>query len=256
MPIVYPFSISERIIFAEIYFPKRAAYYGAIFDALRKGYDAEVVRVYLDRKAAVLLEELQGYPGLLDPRQYESDVRKKKRLSAEDVKARIAMYVSPFQGWSTYSVDGVFFGEGSRVFEEATQVVRLMVRFVYSARYEELRREAEEAGCGDVLRPILYWVITRLGRIDEETGWAPAERTLFLRDHTSWTKRKRAFAERHFTAIAKEAQKWVDDCCLFLFDYLVRKFWEKVVKEKMYEEEIWVTSLFTMNLNVIHRLVR
>lgn len=131
-----------------------------------------------------------------------------------------------------------------------------MVRFVSSAHYDVLRQEARDAHCSDVLRSILYWVITRLGRLDEETGWASAECKLFLRDHTSWTRKKRAFAEKHFMTIAKEAQKWVDDCCLFLFAYLVRKFWENVIAEEMYEEEIWVTNLFTMNLNVIHRIER
>jgi hypothetical protein len=126
--VIYPFGMTERIVFAEIYFPKRAAYYGAIFNALRFGYSADTVRDYLSRKSEALLEELKDYPGLFDPHQYEHDVRKNKRLNVDDAKARIAMYVSPFKGWSTFSVDGVFFGEDGRVFEEATQIIRIMVR--------------------------------------------------------------------------------------------------------------------------------
>ena len=230
--IVYPFSISERIVFGEVYFPKRAAYYGAIFDALRFGHQEEKVREYLEGQAAALLEEFKGYPGLLDPHQYEADVRKKKQLTVEDALARIAQYHSSFYGWSTYSVDGVFFStEGGKMYEEATQVVRIILRFVRSAKYEALRTQAELAGCGDVLRSILYWVITRLGRLDEE--------------------KKRAFVQEHFGTIAKEAQRWVDDGALFIFGYLVRQFWEQVLKEGLSEEEIWITSLFTMNVNVI-----
>lgn len=255
MPILYEFSISERIFLAEIYFPKRAAYYGAIFDALRKGYDAGIVRKYLERNAAKILEEWKGYPALFDPRQYESDVHRKDRCTVEEAKERIAMYVSPFTGWSTYSVDGVFFGEGDRVFEEATQVVRIMVRFANTEAYTNLRTEAEEAGHSDVLRSILYWVISRIGRLDEETGWSEHERDLFLQNHT-WTPKKRAFAKKQFVPIAKEAQRWVDDCYLFLISYLVRIFAEKVLAEKLYEEEIWVTSILTANLNIVRRVER
>ena len=165
------------------------------------------------------------------------------------------MYVSPFTGWSTYSVDGVFFGEGDRVFEEATQVVRIMVRFANTEAYKGLRTEAEEAGHSDVLRSILYWVISRIGRLEEETGWSEHERGLFLRNHT-WTPKKRAFAKKRFVPIAKEAQRWVDDCYLFLISYLVRIFAEKVLAEKLYEEEIWVTSILTANLNIVRRVER
>ena len=243
--IIYPFSISERIVFAEIYFPKRAAYYGAIFNALRYGNDVVKVQRYLEQNAAALLEEWQGYPALFDPHQYESDVHRKKRCTVEEAKERIAMYVSPFTGWSTYSVDGVFFGEGDKVYEEATQVIRVMVRFANTESYKSLHREAEEAGCSDVLRSILYWVISRIGRLNEETGWAPAEGKIFLRDHTSWTKEKRAFAQKHFVSIAKEAQRWVDDCYLFLISYLVRKFAENVLAEQLYHVPFFLTYIFS-----------
>lgn len=266
--IVYPFRMSERIVFAEIYFPKRAAYYGAIFKALREGHDEQKVKEYLRLNAAALLEELKDYRGLLDPKQYESDVRADQPLTVADAQARIALYQSSFQGWSTYGIDGVFFGTGSAhtttktkqkprtkkeqprevMVEEAVQIVRIMMRFCSS--FEE---QATAAGCKDVLRAILYRTITRIGRLDEETGWSLVERDLFLAEHVSWTESKRAFAEKHFCAIAREAQKWVDDCALLVIGYLVRQFWQHVVAERMYEEEIWITSLFTMNLNVIKR---
>ena len=46
----------------------------------------------------------------------------------------------------------------------------------------------------------------------------------------------------------------IDDRALFVFGYLVRQFWENVLSEKMYEAEIWVTSLFDQLLNVIRRV--
>lgn len=253
--IVYPFHVSERIVFEEIYFPKRAAYYGAIFDALLKGHNEEEVKNYLRRNAKALLEELQEYSVLLDPQEYDADVRSQKQLTVKDARERIDMFRSSFTGWSTYSVDGVFFSkkDGS-MYEEATQVIRIMFRFVDTESYKKLQKDAQKAACTDVLRSIVYWVMPRLGRIDEETGWSANECKLYLNNHTAWTEIKRNFAEKHFTAIAKETQRWNDDRTLFLFGYLVRQFWENLVKKKLYEEEIWVTSQFTMNLNVIKRV--
>lgn len=273
--VTYPFRMSERIIFAEIYFPKRAAYYGAIFTALQEAHNELAVKEYLKQHISELLQELEAYPGLFDPTQYQSDVRAGRPPTAEEASARIDMYQSSFQGWSTCSMDGVFFGTGpveplkkkkgrrksskkekeeptrDVMFEEAVQVVRIMMRYRSS-----LEDRALEEGCRDVLRSILYWVITRIGRLDEETGWSPAERDLFLGNHSCWTEPKRAFAERYFCDISREAQKWIDDCSLLIIGYLVRQFWKHVVTQRMYEEEVWVTSLFTTNLNVIRREVR
>ena len=59
------------------------------------------------------------------------------------------------------------------------------------------------------------------------------------------------FAKKHYSAIALEVGKWLDDREIFVFCYLVRNFWEKVVAEEMREDEIWVTSLFDLVLNVV-----
>jgi len=53
----YVISRSEQSIFTEIYFPKRSAYYGTIFDALRFGYDVEYVKEYMGVNIEPLLEE-------------------------------------------------------------------------------------------------------------------------------------------------------------------------------------------------------
>ena len=104
MAITYQFHVSERIVFAEIYFPKRAVYYGPIFTALSEGYDEENVKTYMRERASLLLRELQEYPVLLDPTEYETDIRSRKaRYTIKDALTRIDMYRSPFQGWSTYS---------------------------------------------------------------------------------------------------------------------------------------------------------
>lgn len=238
---------SERAIFSEIYFPNRAAYKGPIFDALRYGYSAEVVRRELRRNVKALLEELRDYQAL-DPSRYDADRPKRRIPSVAEALQRIDMYESPFRGWSTYSVDGVFFDAEGKMYEEATQVVRIMFRFASS-----FTEQADAADCGDVLRAILFWVIARQGRIGRRAPWEKSEQAAFLQHHQQWPKQKRNFVQRHFAVIAKEVGKWMNDCALFVFGYLVRKFSESVLAEKLYEEEIWITSFFNLTLNVVQR---
>ena len=247
----YPFARSERGIFCEIYFPKRAAYMGKIFDSLRYGLNEKVVKKYLHRNVQALLDEFRSYPALFDPNNYSTTKPRTTSSSLEEARERIEMYKSPFAGWSIYSADGVFFieieKEGKvKMDEEAVQVVRIMFRFKSS-----FKTQAEEANCNDVLRSILFWVIGQQGRLHK--AWSAEEKRKFIARHEPWSKHKKVFAEQYFTDIAKEVTRWIDDRALFVFGYLVRQFWEHVLAEKMYEAEIWVSSLFDQLLNVVKR---
>lgn len=242
----YLFNRSERGIFAEIYFPKRAAYYGAIFNALRFGYDENGVKEYFRTDVKALLEEFKVLPDLFNPHRYTAVKPRRTLPSIAEALARIDMYRSPFKGWSVYTVDGVFFDDDGEPIEEATQVVRIMFRFESSKA-----KEAAAVGCDDVLRSILFWVVSQQGRLEGHKAWSAAEQAQFIARHKPWPKRKRHFAEQHFTEIAAEAGRWVDDRTLFIFGYLVRKFWKNVEEEGLSEEEIWVTSLFDLLLNVV-----
>ena len=108
---VYFFNSSERGLFVEIYFPKRAAYYGAIFNALRKGHDENLVKEYLRTRVKDLINEFQAFPDLFKPSRYISPKFSRTLPSMDEALGRIEMYKSPFTGWSTYSVDGVWFDE-------------------------------------------------------------------------------------------------------------------------------------------------
>lgn len=247
----YSFTRSERSIFTEIYFPKRAAYQGAVFDALRFGFDESRVKEYLRKKARFLRNEFKTFPSILDPHEYTTPERRKTVPSIGEIEARINMYQSPFYGWSVYSVDGMYFNpDTGKKDEEATQVVRIMFRFPSSAK---IQAAEDEAHYHDVLRSILFWVIAQQGRLDDHKGWSDAEKATFIQRHEPWPDSKCAFVEQHFTKIAKEAAQWSGDRALFLFGYLVRNFWENVIREKMFEAEIWVTSFFDQQLNVIER---
>lgn len=244
----YVLGRSERAIFGEIYFPKRAAYQGTIFNALRHGHDEHTVKKYLQDNAEDLLEELGQFPRLFDPHYYETTKLKKVSLTVEGARERFGMYQSSFRGWSTYSVDGVFFDREGRMYEEATQVVRMMFRFESS-----FTAQADNTRCSDVLRSILFWAISRQARPADTKPWSPAEQRRFIEEYAPWTKRKRAFIQRHFADITKEIAKWIDDTGLFVFGYLIRQFSEQVLTERLYEEEIWVASFFNLTLNVVRR---
>lgn len=246
----YIFARSEQSIFSEIYFPKRAAYYGTIFNALRFGYNEPHVKDYLTENVQVLLNDFKDYPALFDPQDYTRERRVKTPVSVSDALKRINAYKSSFKGWSIYSVDGVFFDDTTNVmYEEAVQVVRIMFRFESS-----YAATAAQAGCSDVLRCILFSTIARQGRLYEHKLWGKAEEAQFIRNHTPWPARKRAFAKQHFADIAKEVNKWIDDRALFIFAYLVKQFADQVLIEQLYEKEIWVTNLFDQNLNVVRRV--
>lgn len=216
---------SQRGIFAEVYFPRRVATQGTIFNALEEGYSEAKVKKYLEGHVGVLLQELQYFHHLFDSQWFDVPERRRRKPTKEEALARIASYTSPFSGLSNYVVDGVFFGEGGVMIEEATQVVRLMFRF--DSSYASI---ASEAQCHDVLRAMLFWIITRQGRLSDLSPWHSAERKRFLKEYEPMSKRKRAFVEKYFELVARETFKWMSDCFLFVFGYLVRQFSEKLTE--------------------------
>lgn len=248
---------SERGIFSEIYFPKRAAYYGVIFDALRFGFDENIVKRYLIDNIDNLMNELKSFPDLFDPHRFTTTKLRETPVSREEALERIGMYTSVFKGWSVYSVDGVWFDEEKesetygKPIKEATQIVRIMFRF-----NSDFTQEANEKDCFDVLRAIIYWVVGQRGHLKEYKAWSKEGKDQFMKWHDAWfkqEKRKMTFAKQHYSAIAAETIKWVDDRALFVFGYLVRKFWQRVLKEKIKESQIWVTNFFDMVLNVVEK---
>jgi len=98
----YAYQRGERGIFAEIYFPRRVAAQGTIFKALQEGYSEDIVKTYLEHNVEALLEELRDYRQIFDPHQYDAERRRRAQLSVANALARIAMYASPFKGWSNY----------------------------------------------------------------------------------------------------------------------------------------------------------
>lgn len=229
----------QRGVFAEVYFPRRVAAQGTIFTALSEGHKEAEVKDYLQANVDVLLQELPQHLQVFEPHGRKPTTKRKYKPTREDALARIAEYKSPFFGWSNYVVDGVFWGKDGKMVEEATQVIRLMFNFesVYAS-------EAARAGCQDVIRAMLFWMINRGVRLAEVARWDKAELKRFMREYEPFTQRKKVFAEKYFEPVAREVYKWMADWFLFVFGYLVRQFSEELARRGKPEEEIWVT-MFT-----------
>lgn len=247
---IYLFTRGEGGIFAELYFPKKVEYQSTIYTSLQVGYQEQRVRDYLTFNAESLLTELAGYVDLLNPYQYGTVQRPEtSETPVEQAQKRIEMYSSPFRGWSMYEVDGMFFNRQGRIYEERTQVIRLMFRFRSS-----YTRQARRVNAIDVLRSILLSSISERGLLATENVWDERSRQHYLATHEPWQDaRKRRFAERYYIRICREVGKWIDDCALFIFGYLVRAFSQEVLERARVEEEIWVMSFSNMTLNVVRR---
>jgi|ERR1700733_11586851 len=259
MPVVsYEFEPGKRSIFAEIYFPKKVAYQGAIFKALSEGLDEKYVRKELVDLTLLLLEtELSVYPHWFNPERYGSAKIRFEKPTLKQAETRMEMYESPFYGWSMYEVDGVFLSKRIKngkpqVDEERTQVIRLI--FVFN---NDAEKEAIELGHLDVYRAILYWVMSVYGHSDYSAPWSKGEMGRFIKRHDEWSLEKKAYAKKNYKQLAGAITKWIDDCGLFIFGFLVRELWKCVVdvagseEGRKLEDEIWVSSVFHFNINIM-----
>ncbi len=231
-----------RGIFTEIYFPQRVAAQGTIFTALQNGYQAEAVKTYLINEIDDLIEELQEHWHLLDP----NPEWKRTKPTQDEVAKRIALYKSPFFGWSNYAVGGVFWSKRKKMIEEATQIIRLI--FLFESRFTQAAKKAE---CNDVLRSMIFWLIARQVRIEERHVWHKAEETQFLAQHHEWSEKKQAFVHRYFPKVGHEIAMWMGDCFLFVFGYLVRQFSKHLTDIGIPEQEIWTTGFFNLTVTIM-----
>ncbi len=247
--VTYEFSRGRRSILAEIYFPHRVATQGVIFDTLKKGLDIKHVKAYLVRNAGQIMRELDAYPHWFNPERYGANVAVKSPVAR--AKQRMEMCSQVFYGWSMYEVDGVFLKkDGITIDEERTQVLRLMFRFVD----EELEIKAYADGYPEVYRAVQYWVMSEYGHTDNYLVWDERERERFISRHVMWSSEQRKYARLLYEKLTPKLVKWIADCGLIVFGYIVREFWKEIVSLNAIEggsleDEIWVTSVFQLNIN-------
>ena len=127
----YRYCRSEPVVLIEIYLPKRAAFQGPLFDTLTEAVrDPAVIRKHF-----------------LDPRhrkQLKEFLAESRPLGDYDA-AHIERMPQLLYGFSMYEVDGAFLGRDGEVYEERTQVLRLLFQY---ATDEDTKRDPDR----------LYWV--------------------------------------------------------------------------------------------------
>ena len=248
----YVFTRGQRGIFAEVYFPKKVAYQPEIFRALKNGLKEADVKNYLRTNLFAIRSEMKDYLQIFDPSQYRRHRWiENPEVSPLQAEKRINRYKSPFYGWSMYEVDGTFRGNRGKLYDERTQIVRLIFRLEHRSK-----RQAKAEKCYDVFEAMVRWILAEQGRLDHVFPWNESERKRFLELHGIWSAHKLDFVERNYEQIARVVKKWIDDIALFIFGYLIRKFWVEISKQGYKEDEIWVASFFNVNLNIVKQQKR
>ena len=254
-PVHYQFGPGLRSVLAEIYLPKKMATQGTVFGTLKDGLEPENVRNYLVANVEQIRDELNIYPHWFNPNLYGAVGEYATPL--EEAVARMNMVGQVFYGCSMTEVDGVFLNTDlksgyKRVDEERAQIIRLLFKF----SNKELEQKAENAKCGDVYRVIISWALSLYSHADADVSWGEVDRDRFLVWHQKWSEEKKRFAHELYPILVPAIAKWVADCGLFIFGYLVRKFWIRIaelhaIENIPLEDEIWVTSIFHMDINVL-----
>ncbi len=248
----YLYTLRHPGVFAEFYFPKRVVYQSEIIEALKDGVDEKKVKEYLLECAREFPKELAAYPYVLDPQRYEG--RRTETITIEDVKKRVEMYRNPFFGWSTYDVGGAFLNiqidkktrrETRELQDELTQIVRVIHRF--ESELAVAKRKEYEL----FVQSITSWLLMNYYHRVALPPYGEAEIQRFIDEHTPVSEQELAYIKANYSAIATEILKWFDDCVLFTFGYLARRFWKQVAEAGKREDEIWITSFFNLGINVL-----
>lgn len=248
----YLYTLRHPGLFAEFYFPKRVVYQSEIIEALKDGVDESKVKKYLLLYAREFSKELATYPYVLDPQRYAG--RKTETISTADIKKRIEMYKNPFFGWSTYDVEGSFLNikidkqtqrEVRELQDELTQIIRVIFRF------ESELGIAKKKGYERVVQSITSWLLMNYYHRVALPPYGDAEIQRFIDEHAPFREQELVYIKENYPTIATEILKWFDDCVIFTFGYLARRFWKKVAETGKREDEIWVTSFFNLGINVL-----
>lgn len=81
--------------------------------------------------------------------------------------------------------------------------------------------------------------------------WSEIEKERFILEHSPLEENEPRYIRENYSDIIIEATKWFDDSVLFGFGFLVRRFWKRVDEVGRKEDEIWVTSLFNLGINMV-----
>lgn len=234
---------SEPGIFVELYLPKKAKFQGVLYQTLTRGFDFDRVRRHFLGKKRKRIQRVL---------KHHSQWR---NYSPKSIKEMIPFY----WGYSLYEVDGVFYssktrGKGTRpaIAEERTQVVRIMFLPDLTALAKKLKPNAiEHRDVLDIVKRYLRISGHRRGQY----GANVVDKSLIERlEERNDPIIVENIKNGNVQVILDSIEKWFDDVGLFLFGYVVFEICAELKKlgdanEVDYEEEIWLTSFWNLNVN-------
>lgn len=242
-PFAYRVRPNEPCIWVEIFLPKKAELQGILYETLTRGFQRQVViRHFLDadsgKKQAILEMLGKGWTAFPGVYPEELDLKSFPRL---------------FFGYSTYEVDGVFLkakadkpqdaddDEWYSIAEDRTQVIRLIFK------YDCFDRPIEEIDfCIAALRDPL----SEIGTFQDNYPYLK-ERIIHLKERGI-----------DIDAAMSNLTRWNKYVALFLFGYLLFNICHKIESlsstagaqrspAEIQQDEIWVSSFWSVNMNVI-----
>jgi hypothetical protein len=181
---------------------------------------------------------------MLDPERYAG--RRTETITIADVKKRIKIYENHFFGWSTYDVNGAFLNTNVKPPELQDELVQI-VRFIF--QFESQLEITKKKGFEGIVQSITSWLLANYRLAFPVLN--EAQRDGFISELAPLTETELSYVKDHYMTIASEVLKWFDDCALFTFGYLARRFWTRVAEAGKREDEIWITTFFNVGVNVL-----
>lgn len=242
-PFAYAVRPNEPCIFVEIFLPKKAELQGILYETLTQGFRRQIViRHFLNadpgKKQAIL--EMLGKGWTVFPAVYPTEIE-------------IQAFPRLFFGYSTYEVDGVFLKEEAgkpkdadddewySIVEDRTQLIRLIFK------YDCFDRPIEEI---DFCKAALRDPLSEIGTFKENYP--------YLRERMTYLKERGIDID----AAISDLTRWNKYVALFLFGYLLFNICLKIESlssaagvqqspAEIQQDEIWVSSFWSVNMNVI-----
>ncbi|MGE0278931.1 MAG: hypothetical protein AB7R40_26360 [Nitrospiraceae bacterium] len=233
----YQFRTYEPAVLVEIYLPKKAEYQGALYTTLTDAFNFTNVKHHLadPLHRAHILQLLQYYPRL---HMYDAHTMEASMAQVEPIR----------WGYSVYEVDGVFFD-----YEREAKLRQALPRELTDEEVHSLLYEERTQVVKMIFRPHLHAL---LGEVESQEEFQQM-RAIAVQALASPSQGEALAAHtgnlRH-QAIIKAINKWIDDVAFFLYGYIIfhicRRLEELQKAKKIHlEEEIWVTSLWNLQLN-------
>lgn len=252
MPLPLPFEykssgFSEPGIFVELYLPKRARFQDILYKTLTEGFNFDLVRRhFMNRRKRPLIKKVLEHHS-----QW-------KKYSSKSI-----LEMEPFYwGYSLYEVDGVFFSKRARrgkkrqIIEERTQVIRMMFLPDLDSVAGKLRPRMDRKTVADIAKIYLRTSGHKRGaRGASVVSTSIVERMMEQGDPKLLRHLKNGGVEN----LLNYVETWFDDVGLFIFGYVIFQICSEIkklgdVKEVEYEDELWVTSFWNLNVNRVSYL--